>query len=366
MPGRPTEAKASAAVRPGPRADLEAIFGAFDRAARRTGVVERDLIVGGFRVRLRAAGPALLDELWPALAHLGDGRRAEDTNGSDEHAPDLTIALWDSASTGIELPEIAWMFDPGGDPRAIRVARGHDLRISYRASERELVGLDRAKDLAVMWVPDPADITVHVRGAPFIVLWHWWMRAHGGHPVHAGAVGDVEGGVLLVGRGGSGKSTTSVLCMLDGMSYASDDYVMLTATPEPYAASLYCTAKLDPVHAARFPELQPALRRGAPTDEKVLAFMHAFRPDRVVRGFPIRAVISPRVADGQQATLRRIRPAEALAALAPSTILQLPIPDPTVFAAIAEVVRRVPSFRLDLGSDLSSIAPAVREAMATV
>lgn len=359
MPGRPTAAEASPA-RPGPRADLEAVLGAFDRAAERTGLVQRSLDVGGFRVRLRGAGEALLDELWPALAHLGDER----ANGVGDLAPDLTIELWDTASTGVELPEIGWMFDPDGDPRAIRVARSHDVRMSYRASERELVGLDRARDLAVMWVPDHADITVHVRGAPFIVLWHWWMRARDAHPVHAGAVGDADGGALLVGRGGSGKSTTSILCLLDGMSYASDDYVVLRATPEPYAASLYSTAKLDPTHATRFPELEPALRRGRPTDEKVLAFMHGFRPDRVVRGFPVRAVLSPRVTDSVRTTLHRIRPAEALAALAPSTILQLPIPDPTVFAAIAEVVRQVPSYRLELGRDLASVAPAVREAMA--
>jgi hypothetical protein len=238
--------------------------------------------------------------------------------------------------------------------------------MSYRASEHELVGLHHARNLAVLWVPDPSRITVHVRGAPFLVIWHWWMRPRGAHPIHAGAVGDGDGGALLVGRGGSGKSTTSVLCLLDGMSYAADDYVMLANTEEPYAASLYCTAKLDPVHAARLTELAPALRRGSPDDEKALAFMYGFRPERVATGFPIRAVLAPKVVGGPRTRLHPIRPAEALAALAPSTLLQLPIPDPTAFGAMAEVVRRVPSFRLELGSDLSTIAPAVREAMAAV
>ena len=172
--------------------------------------------------------------------------------------------------------------------------------------------------------------------------------------------------MLLVGRGGSGKSTTAVACLLDGMMYAADDYVMLRASPEPYASSLYCTAKLDPIQAARFPELQPALRGGSAPGEKVLAFMHAFRPDQVVGGFPVRAVLAPVVTGGSSTTLREMRAAEALAALAPSTVLQLPIPDASVFGAIADVVRSVPSFRLELGSDLSSIAPAVRDAMAAV
>ena len=365
MPGRPTRAEAPA-VRSGLRRDLEAILRAFDRAAEGTGVVGRDLLVGGLRVRLRAAGPALLEEFWPSLSHLGAEGAGDVSKVDVDRSPDLTIVLWDSASTGTELPSIPWMFESEQDPRTTRVARGDGLRMAYRASEHELVALDARENLAVLWVPDHKEISVHVRGAPFLVIWHWWMRARDAHPIHAGAVGEPDGGVLLVGRGGSGKSTTAVACLLEGMSYASDDYVMLKASPEPYASSLYCTAKLDPVQASRFPELQPALRGGSPPGEKVLAFMHAFRPDRVIGGFPVRAVLAPRVTDGPRTTARQIRAAEALAALAPSTLLGLPIPDASAFGVMADLVRRVPSFRLELGSDLSSIAPAVRGILAAI
>ncbi len=373
MLGRPTEAEAST-VRSGLRADVEALQDRFELASKRAGVVERDLVLGGLRVRLRAAGHRLLNELWPSVAHRSvsgpststlDGSPVLSTPGDD--AADLTIALWDSASTGVPLPDIPWMVPPDGeeeDPKTIRVARGDGLRMSYRASERELVALDGRANHAVLWMPDPEGVSVHVRGAPFLVILHWWMRSRGAHPIHAGAVGRPGGGVLLVGRGGSGKSTTSITCMLDGMSYASDDYVMMLGSSEaPYAASVYCTAKLDPTQAARFPELQPALRGGSPPGEKVLAFMHEFMPERVTAGFPIRAVVAPRVSGLPTTTVQRLRPAEALAALAPSTLLHLPLPDPTAFAAMAEAVRRVPSFRLELGTNLSTIPPAVDEVL---
>ena len=356
MPARATRAETTAG-RTGPRRDLDALVDAFERAVGASGLVERELKIAGFRVRLRAAGPALLDEFWPAVAHLvastGDG------------ASDLTVDLWDTASTDVERPEIPWLAEPDVDPRATHVSRADGLRIAYRASERELVALDDRANLAVVWVPDHAGISIHVRGAPFLVAWHWWMRSRGAHPVHGGAVGGADGGVLLVGRGGSGKSSTAVACLLDGMDYASDDYVMLPPTPEVRAASMYSTAKLDPVQAARFPELGPALVEGPP-GEKVLAFMHEVRPEAVTAGFPVRAVLAPTVTGRRETTVRELRPAEALAKIAPSTLLQLPIPDPTAFGAMAEVVRRVPSFELELGSDLSTIAPAVRGVLGSV
>jgi hypothetical protein len=366
MPARAMTPEAASTVRAALHADLEEFREAFGVAADRVGVVERDLDVAGLRIRLRGAGSRLLDELCPAVAHRAAVPSSPD--GRDPRAePDLTIALWDSASTGVTLPRVSWMVAPEEeeeDPKTIRIARGEELRMSYRASERELVALDDRANQAMLWVPDPAELTVHVRGAPFLVILHWWLRSRGVHPIHAGAVGRTDGGVLLVGRGGSGKSSTAVSCVLDGMSYAADDYVaLLGSTEEPAVASMYCTAKLDPTQALRFPELEPALRAFGPPGEKVLGFLHEVLPDRLAAGFPIRAILCPRVSGGTATSLQRLRPAEALSALAPSTLLGLPLPDPTVFAAMAETVERVPSFRVELGTDRSGVVAAVREVL---
>jgi hypothetical protein len=365
MPARAMTPEAASTVRAALHADLEEFREAFGVAADRVGVVERDLDVAGLRIRLRGAGSRLLDELWPAVAHRAAAPSSPD--GHDPRAdPDLTIALWDSASTGVILPRVSWMVAPEEeeDPKTIRVARGEALRMSYRASERELVALDDRANQAMVWAPDPAELTVHVRGAPFLVILHWWLPSRGVHPIHAGAVGGPDGGLLLVGRGGSGKSSTAVSCVLEGMSYAADDYVaLLDPGKEPAVASMYCTAKLDPTQALRFPELEPVLRAFGPPDEKVLGFVHELLPDRLAEGFPIRAILCPRVSGGTATSLQRLRPAEALSALAPSTLLGLPLTDPTVFAAMAETVERVPSFRLELGTDRSGVVAAVREVL---
>lgn len=359
MPGRPATADASVA-RSELRRDLVALRSAFEEAVGKAGVVEREIEVAGFLIRLRAAGPALLDEFWPAIAHLEAGN--EGLDGMARPAiPDLTISLWDSASTGVAGPTFGWTSALPQEARGPHSVHGDSLSMAYRPVERDLATFDRVRREAMLWTPDHAEVPVYVRASPFFIILTWWMREHGAHPVHSGAVGDEDGGVLLVGQGGSGKSTTAISSLLGGLSYASDDYVMLDFRPEPHAWSLYSTAKLEPGHSERFPALEPVLYRPSPEGEKYLAYLHAFAPERVARGFPLAAVIAPSVGAGREATFSRIRPAEALAALAPSTLLAMPAPrDPSTFAAMANVVRALPCFRLEIGSDLSSIAPAVR------
>ena len=140
MPARPTEPEVS--TQAGVRATFGALEDAFERATARTGPVYRDLLVAGSRVRLRAAGPALLEELWPALAHLrprdGNGR----ANGDATLPPDLTIDLWDTTSTGVGLPEIAWMTRPNDGLVGNRVAHEQNIRMVYRPFEGEFIGLD--------------------------------------------------------------------------------------------------------------------------------------------------------------------------------------------------------------------------------
>ena len=80
--------------------------------------------------------------------------------------------------------------------------------------------------------------------APFRILFHWWSQSFGGQISHAAAVGRDGKGVLLAGRGGSGKSTTAICCVDAGMEYVGDDYVLLTRTPTPTAHSLYNSAKI--------------------------------------------------------------------------------------------------------------------------
>jgi hypothetical protein len=197
-------------------------------------------------------------------------------------------------------------------------------------------------------------------GAPLRLLLHWWLSHGPMQLMHGGAVGLPAGGVLLVGRSGSGKSTAAVACLDSALGYAADDYVLARAAPQPYAHSLYNTAKLDADNLHRFPHLRPALRNADKLDtQKGLLFLHEALPERVLRGFPIRAVLLPRFS-GQTHT--RVRPAsagQALAAAAPTTIFQNRRTGPQILQMNASLVRQVPAYVLETGTDLAQIPAAI-------
>src|SRR5439155_5504613 len=161
------------------------------------------------------------------------------------------------------------------------------------------------------------------------------------------------GGVLLAGKGGSGKSTTALRCVEAGLRYLADDYCMFSIGPPPKAFSMYNTAKLNGV-----PDLQRQPRflcmlenPDAAGDEKFLMFLERHLPESLVPSFPIRAVLVPRVTDARATQISDISPGVALAALGPTTLFQRPGSAESALRAMGELVRSVPCYELRLGTD---------------
>ena len=76
-------------------------------------------------------------------------------------------------------------------------------------------------------------------------------------------------------------------------------------------------------------------------------------------GFPLRAIIAPRV-QGDKPRLSPLPAAQALAALAPSTLLQLVPGGQEALSAMAKLLDRVPAFRLEVGGPTELIPPTIQ------
>ena len=83
--------------------------------------------------------------------------------------------------------------------------------------------------------------------------------------------------------------------------------------------------------------------------------VHGYRPDMVRSSLPIDAIVLPSVGSGQGPKLQPASGAAALRALAPTTLLQLPGAAHARMRAMADLVRRVPAFSLELGADMSAV-----------
>lgn len=346
------------------RAFLDALREGFSRAERRAGTVDRDFVVGGVRLRLSFAGPGIVPAVVPAIRHL---------EVPVAGVPDFTIRLFDAESTGTPLPfllgslvdllRLRW-WDRLTGRREIKGIEGDGVRAVFHLGPDILSVLDVAANEGFYWVEGADRIPYYERGYPLSFLLNWCLAERRRFFVHAASIGRPSGGILLTGKGGSGKSTTTLACLDSSLGIVGDDYAVIDPQRDE-ACGLYNTVKLKgPRDVARFPRLARCVsnpdRVGEGEEgERAVIFLAEHFPDRLLGGFPVRAILVPRFVDRAETRIVPGRAAAALQALAPSTVFQLPGNAHGSFRALADLVRRVPTCSIELGHDIARIPGAI-------
>lgn len=338
---------------------LSALARAFGAASEALGVESLLLALFGRRVRLRFAGSALRERMLPALAHL--------VLPEDGRPTDLTINLWDGASEERAPPP---------PPRASYGRRGEirhaftdfPLEVSFQIETGTLEVFAPPFKLAYCWVRDVARWPLWQRAAPLRTTLGHFARTAAGQLVHGAGVGTADGAVLLSAAGGSGKSTTALACLHSSLLYLGDDYVFLSQQPRQQTRtlfSIYATAKLRPDGISRLAEPDRFSWQRESGEDKSLLFLHPCWRDRLALRLPLRALLIPSLSAQAMTRLRPASTREALHALAPTTLFQLAGSDPAVFKALAELLRGVPAYRLELGPRPEDAAAAIRELLSS-
>ncbi len=318
-------------------------------------MVQRVARFGDRRVRLRFAGEQLARVLLPALA-----QRLQPDRGA-VHA---TICCWEQSSCPQGAVRFPWQLADIGPGGLVRGSERDRVLAIHETGSGALTLLDASERTLLHRVPDHSTVPWWERAAPLRPALFLALNGPGRHLVHAGAVGDHRGGVLLAGASGSGKTTTALAALGHGLHYLADDYILLNTTTQPTAHAIYGTAKLDDGHLRRFPELARSVRL-PPEDqasEKAVLDVARLWPDSVCASLPVRAVVLPRIRGGRS-RLDRATPTQALLALAPSTVFQMPFDDGAALASLATLVRQVRCFTLEVGDDSTQLANTIQTAL---
>ena len=340
----------------------------FERALQNVGeTCERFFRVGGLTIRFRFVGEALPPVVTPALRHLA-------TESVD--SPDLTVCLWDRESTGIRMHllsdyfrYLSWFwYDHMNTRGELKYFNGKRIRAALNPGSQIVSMLDCDRRLALYWTESAADVPWYETGAPLRTILHWWLSLYGYQLVHAASVGTSTGGALLIGKGGSGKSTAALAGLSSSLMYAGDDYCLVTADPSPAAYCLYNTAKLKKdSDLERFPHLahceyNPDRKEG----EKLMMFVNDHFPGKIADGFPLKVILAPYVTGKTETTVQPMSAGTALLNLAPSTIVQLPGAGQAALHTMAQLIRRLPCYRLEVGTDVTKIPQAIEDLLALV
>jgi len=313
--------------------------------------VER--ILAGHTLRYRIAGEALARILQQAVEHLPLGEGDESS---------FTIFAWDEYESEVAQPQAPWRWPAEGQAVELTLPQGaEDFSPLYDAA-RGVFGLyQHSMRTAVVCFKQASLLPTPWYGAPLFRMFHWWSQSVGLVLLHAGCVGNDRGAVLIAGKGGSGKSTTSLLSLQAGLRYVSDDYCLLDNNAEvPRVHCLYNTGKLHRDHITRFPALAEKAVEAVMDDyEKKLIFVHRHFPQQLALSMPLRAIFLPSIVGGKGHRLVPVSPGVALRGLAPSTLFQLSGHGRHHLQVMADLMRKLPAYRLELGTDFASIPATI-------
>jgi hypothetical protein len=307
-------------------------------------------IFGGRNVRIRFLGRELAEHIRRPFSHLK-------TTGRIMKAPDLAINFWDDRLTGGDH-HVSCDNGTGWHETTLE---SFDGRFLGQRLPNTFSCLDRTNKRIFCSITWHDNIFIYERGKPLSRLLLDWYNNEGVQLIHTGLIALDNNGILFVGKSGAGKSTSSLACIIAGLGYLSEDYVGLECCNDGsfIGHSLYNSVFLRTDQLERFPSLAPhAVRGRLPHEEKSVIILSQIFPERLKRSVPIRAVVLPRVTNIPESKLQAVSKGEALLAVGPTSLLQIPNRGLGVrgFKMLAQLVERVPCFRLELGADLTAIA----------
>ena len=257
-------------------------------------------------------------------------------------------------------------------PAGIVTTAGDDWRAIYQVGVRSLSVVAAGIDRSWYWVADAASLPEWECSTPLRHILHLWLASRGVQFVHAGAVGHSDGGCLIVGKSGSGKSTSTLATLGTGLLYAGDDYVGVSLSEEtgPHVHSIYGCGKLETGHVERFPDLRIKPKRERPgalraRRDKTIFYVRETYPEQVTTGFPLKAIVVPRVAPDETSGIQQIPLTATLKAIVPSTMFEIHGAGQAALTTLARVARSVPAFELRLGADLDAVPDLIAQAIAS-
>ncbi len=319
---------------------------------------EQRLAIAGLNIRVRLSTRYLAESALRALAH----HAAADGSAP---APDLTVLVLDRDVPGNPLRDLfpaATSAPPMGDRVERWSYEGAAGRGLLHEGFRTLFLWDREHARAAVWLGEGGELPYHLVALPLLPILSWVFAARGFAVVHAAAVATASGALLIGGKSGTGKSTTSLACLNAGLGFLGDDMCVIEtgdSGDRPIVHSLFCSAKLDAPDTARFPALEPALAHGSgPGWEKSVYLFDRHFERGVVRAAPLAGVAIPR-RDAGSAVL--LSPRQGFLAMAPNTAFQLPGAAQASIAGVKEIVSKVPVHSVGVGETITAIPGRVSD-----
>lgn len=315
-------------------------FEAVERHLHRQGLFP----AAGFRVRIC---DELIDLRFPSEAHAEAAMQSLSGRiSTDEGQADASLLYWYDQCDAY-LPE--------GEAKHSAVWQSADATGSLQigTDQNRLIGSDFVRKRFYYARPEPKDTDYAVYGHTLAGLFSRWASESDRIMLHAAAVGCDGKGVLIVGRGGSGKSTFSVSCLFAGLDFVSDDYTLVSASGPLRAMPLYTSVAVNPDMYEKLPQLGlPSVQPSATWCNGKLQFR--LENHQLCQSLEIMAIIMPKVSGKEEVAITPSGAGAAMTQMLHSSITQLDRNrDTRLMQQMAARLSSLPVYDMHMSTDLT-------------
>lgn len=236
----------------------------------------------------------------------------------------------------------------------------------YTAHYQQEYGIFQIADCvdkkAFYWMQHEVKLPEWERSFSYRNILHYFTENTSYCMLHAAGLGTKYGGVILPGKGGSGKSNTSLACIGSNILYLGDDF-LLVDTDTLTAFSLYNIAKIEHHRLEYFNTIKDNIKpEKVLSNGKVPFFLHPIFKQFLIPNFSITAILLPQFSGLENTTVSPSTAAESLKAMAPSTLGLLKASQKT-FKKMVQIAQHLPSFILHTGTDLQQIPIVIEKVL---
>ncbi|WP_367914493.1 hypothetical protein [Leadbetterella sp. DM7] len=265
----------------------------------------------------------------------------------------VTIHLIDTRTTGFSPPKEGLKWEKV-NPYNGELLNFGEQKAVYNTGELSFTLVDYKQKEIYYWVSDFNRLPPNETAAPLRSLFHHWFETTSMFLCHAGGLGLAGKGVLLTGKSGAGKSTSTLACLESSLSYGGDDFILVDSE-NCRAYSLYGVAKLNTEQFSRFPHLKKHIsNREQLPHEKGHVYIDDIAKNKMINNFRIEALLLPTITGKTHTFIQECSKADAVMALVPSSVWILRSSVSTA-EKMKVFISKVPTYRLMAGTELRQI-----------
>ena len=238
--------------------------------------------------------------------------------------------------------------------------------VFYHVGRGYIEAVDQATRTYYYGVRDSEPEEFIKEGHIFVQFVNQIVKSPTANLAHGACVGMGGNGVLLCGTGHRGKSTLTVLAMIKGLEYVSDDYQILEQQAgQLYAYPFYSIITLSSMmYNEMYDDFKGKFVSMNARKDKYVFNIAAYH-DQFRDRYPIRACLFPEIVSDPDPSIVPCSPQDksrAIAQLTGSTIRQMrDMHSPQTIKKLADMIRDYPFYKINLCRDIYRNVECLRD-----